>query len=44
MSKSGTENCLLGIFGLEFSKTIVVFEISTLELFKIQFLAQTVIF
>ena len=29
--KFGTKNALLGIFGLEFEKTIVIFEISSLK-------------
>ena len=31
MLKFGTKNALLGIFGQEFQKTIVIFEISTLK-------------
>ena len=31
MPKFGTKNALLGIFGLEFEKTIVIFEIGTLK-------------
>ena len=31
MPKFGTKNVLFGTFGLEFEKTIVIFEISTLE-------------
>ena len=36
--KLGPKTSYFGNFGLEFSKTIVIFEISTLEFVKSQFL------
>ena len=44
MPKFGTKNDFLGIFGLEFQKTIVIFEISTLKFVKNESLTHTVDF
>ena len=44
MPKFWTKNALFGYFGLEFQKTIVIFEISTLEFAKIESLTYTMNF
>ena len=44
MRKFGIKNALLGIFGLEFEKTIVIFEISTLRFIISESLTHTVNF
>ena len=44
MPKFGTENALLSIFGLEFLKTIVLFENSNFEFVKHESLTHTVNF
>ena len=44
MTKFGTKMPYLGIFGLEFQKSIVIFEINTLEFVINYFLTHTVNF
>ena len=44
MSKFGTENAWFGYIAARNLKTIVIFEISTLEFFKTEFLAHTLNF